>query len=107
MAVTLDVAQLAQGMMLVGATSGVVDTPVEPIYGRLERFLATATAMVAARTLPTMPDFVADECAIKLSSYWWNQPPAARMSGYANVWVNSGAANISADWVQRQSSGET
>ena len=102
MAISIDVTQLAQGMMLVGATGGVVDTPVEPIYGRLERFLAVATAMVGARLQADAPDFVADEIAIKLSTYWFNQPPAARLSGFSNSWTNSGAASIASDWVQRQ-----
>ena len=34
---------------------------------------------------------------------WWNQPPAARMSGFANAWVNSGCGTVAADWTQRQS----
>ena len=102
MAVSIDVTQLAQGMMLVGATGGVVDTPVEPMRGRLERFLLVASFLVSSRTMATMPDQVADEIAIKLSTYWWNMPPAARMSGYANAWVNSGAGTVAADWTQRQ-----
>ena len=37
MAVTLTDSELASGMMLVGATSGVLDTPPEPILGRIGR----------------------------------------------------------------------
>ena len=62
--------------------------------------------MVNSRLQPDAPDAVADEIVIKLSTYWFNMPPAARMSGYANAWVNSGAANVGADWTQRLPSGE-
>ena len=105
MAVTLTDAQLSAGMMLTGATGSTLDTPPEPILGRIQRFLAVATAIINMR-IPEAPQDVQNECAVKLSTYWFNQPPAARMSGFANAWVNSGAANIAADWTQRRSSGE-
>ena len=105
MAVTLTDAQLSAGMMLTGATGSTLDTPPEPILGRIQRFLAVATAIINVR-IPTAPEDIANECAIKLSTYWFNQPPAARMSGFANAWVNSGCGTVAADWTQRQSAAE-
>ena len=102
MAVTLSDAQLSAGMMLTGATGSTLDTPPEPVLGRIQRFLAVATAMINVR-IPEAPQDVQNECAIKLSTYWFNQPPAARLSGFANAWVNSGCGMIAADWTQRQS----
>ena len=46
MAVTLTDAQLSAGMMLTGATGDVLDTPPEPVLGRIQRFLAVATAII-------------------------------------------------------------
>ena len=105
MAVNLTDAELSAGMMLTGATGSTLDTPPEPILGRIQRFKAVATAMVNARLIEA-PDEVANECAIKLATYWFNQPPAARMSGFANAWVNSGCGTVAADWTQRQSAAE-
>ena len=101
MAVTLTDAELSAGMMLSGSTGGVLDTPPEPILDRIQRYKLVATSMVNSRLQPDAPDQIANEIVIKLSTYWWNQPPAARMSGHANAWVNSGAANVAADWTQR------
>ena len=103
--VTLTDAELSAGMMIVGATGGVLDTPPEPVLGRIQRFLAVATAIINVR-IPTAPEDVQNECAIKLSTYWFNQPPAARMSGFANAWSNSGCGTVAADWTQRQSAAE-
>ena len=83
MAVTLTDAELSAGMMLTGATGSTLDTPPEPILGRIQRFKAVATAMVNARLIDA-PDEVANEIVVKLATYWWNQPPAARLSGFAN-----------------------
>ena len=105
MAVTLSDAQLSASMMLTGATGNTLDTPPEPILGRIQRFLAVATAIINMR-IPTAPEDVQNECAIKLSTYWFNQPPAARMSGFSNAWANSGCGTVAADWTQRQSAAE-
>ena len=105
MAVTLTDSELASGMMLVGATSGVLDTPPEPILGRIQRFKAVATAIINMR-IPEAPEDVQNECAIKLSTFWFNQPPAARMSGFANALVNSGCGMVASDWMQRQAAAE-
>ena len=105
MAVTLTDAELSAGMMLTGSTGDTLDTPPEPILGRIQRFKAVATAMINAR-IPEAPEDVQNECAVKLSTYWWNQPPAGRMSGFANSWTNSGCGTVSADWTQRQSGRE-
>ena len=105
MAVTINIPQLSAGMMLSGSTGSSLDTPVEPLLGRIQRFLVVATAIINMR-IPEAPTDVANECAIKLSTYWFNQPPAARMSGFANAWVNSGCGTVAADWVQRQSAAE-
>ena len=105
MAVTLTYAQLSAGMMLTGATGSTLDTPPEPVLGRIQRFLAVATAMINAR-IPSAPTEVQNEIAIKLATYWFNQPPAARLSGFANSWSNSGAGMVASDWTQRQSAAE-
>ena len=83
----------------------VLDTPPEPVLGRIQRFKAVATAIINMR-IPEAPDDVQNECAVKLSTYWFNQPPAARMSGFANAWANSGCGTVAADWTQRQSAAE-
>ena len=105
MAVTLTDAQLSAGMMLTGAVGDVLDTPPEPVLGRIQRFKAVATAIINVR-IPTAPEAVQNECCTKLATYWFNQPPAARMSGFANAWANSGCGSIAADWTQRQSGRE-
>ena len=106
MAVTLTDAELSAGMMLTGATGSTLETPPEPVLGRIQRFLAVATAIINARLVEDTPDEVANECAIKLSTYWFNQPPASRMSDFANAWANSGCGMVAADWTQRQSAAE-
>ena len=54
MAVTLTDAELSAGMMLTGATGSTLDTPPEPILGRIQRFKAVATAIINVR-IPTAP----------------------------------------------------
>ena len=103
MAVTISDAELSAGMQLTGATGSTLDLPPEPLLGRIQRFKAVATAMVNARLETSAPDAVANEIVVKLSTFWLSQPPAARMSGFANAWVNSGAGTVAADWTQRQS----
>ena len=105
MAVTLTDAELSAGMMLTGAVGSTLDVPLEPILGRIQRFLAVATAIINMR-IPEAPQDVQNECAVKLSTYWFNQPPAARLSGFANAWANSGCGTVAADWTQRQSAAE-
>ena len=105
MAVTLTDSELSAAMMLTGATGSTLDVPPEPVLGRIQRFKAVAAAMILAR-IPEAPNDVANECAAKLSTYWFNQPPAARMSGFANAWANSGCGTVAADWTQRQSAAE-
>ena len=102
MAVTLSDAQLSAGMMLTGATGSTLDTPPEPILGRIQRFLAVATAIINMR-IPEAPNDVQNECAVKICTYWFHQPPSARLSGFSNSWVNSGCGTVAADWTQRQS----
>ena len=59
MAVTLTDAQLSAAMMLTGAVGDVLDTPPEPILGRIQRYLAVATAMINVR-IPEAPEDVAE-----------------------------------------------
>ena len=106
MAVTLTDAELAAGMMLVGAVGDVLLTPPQPILGRIQRFKAVATAIINARLNEDTPDEVANECAVKLSTYWFSMPPAARMSGFANAWVNSGCGMVAAGWQERRPAAE-
>ena len=106
MAVTLTDAELSAGMMLTGATGDVLDTPPEPILGRIQRFKAVAKVIINARLNEDTPDEIANECAIMLSTYWFNMPPAARLSGFANAWVNSGCGMAGSAWIQRQTGRE-
>ena len=106
MAVTLTDAELSAGMMLTGATGSTLDTPPEPILGRIQRFLGGGDCNHTSARIPEAPEDVQNECAVKLSTYWWNQPPAARMSGFANAWANSGCGTVAAGWTQRQSAAE-
>ena len=89
-------------MMLTGAVGSTLDNPPEPILGRIQRFKEVATALIGAKTTDDLPSEVANECVVKLSSYWFNMPPAARLSGFANAWTNSGSAHIASPWTQRQ-----
>ena len=54
MVVNLTDAELSAGMMLTGVTGSTLDTPPEPILGRIQRFLAVATAIINVR-IPTAP----------------------------------------------------
>ena len=65
MVVTLSDAELSAGMMLTGAVGDVLDTPPEPVLGRIQRFKAVATAIISKR-IPEAPEDVQNECAIKL-----------------------------------------
>ena len=68
MAVTLSDAQLSASMMLTGFHGRrTLDTPPEPVLGRIQRFLAVATAIINMR-IPTAPEDVQNECAVKLST---------------------------------------
>ena len=84
MAVTIDVAGLIAALRL-------SDSPEE--LAEATRILAYATEAVT-KHVETAPNAVHNEAAVRLASYIYDQPTAARGDGYANAMRNSGAARM-------------
>ena len=84
MAVTLTVEQLAAALRLGDTTDETAEAT---------RLLAYATEAVTKHT-PAAPDATANEAAIRLAGYLFDQPNAGRGVMYANALRNSGAAAI-------------
>ena len=105
MAVNLTDAELSAGMMLTGATGSSLDTPPEPILGRIQRFLAVATAIINMR-IPEAPDGRTKRVRRQVE-HLLVQPAAGGQDerDLANAWVNSGCGMVAADWTQPPVSG--
>ena len=94
MAVTVD--SLAAAIRL--------DSPDRDTVGVLTTWLEAARESVGRRA-PAAPVAVADAAIVRLAGYWFDQPIAARGSGYAAAWINSGAAQVVAPWIVRRTAG--
>ena len=84
MAVTIIAAELAAALRL-------GDTDEE--LAEATRLLAYTTVAIT-RHVPTAPDAVHNEAAIRLAGYLYDQPNAGRGTSYANALRNSGSASI-------------
>ena len=83
-----------------------VDNPNEPsVLGNLTHWLQAAREVVNQRA-PNCPTTIADAATIKLAGYWFDQPIAARASGFASALTNSGALGMMGPWVVRRTAGD-
>ena len=79
-----------------------VDNPEEAdVLDNLTHWLQAAREIVA-KTTADCPVAVADGAIIRLASYWYDQPTAARGQSYANALVNSGAGALLGPWIVRR-----
>lgn len=67
----------------------------------LQRLLDYAEALITAEARDA-PDAFKDLATQALVGYLYDRPTSERGTGYANAWVNSGAANILKRYVQRR-----
>ena len=84
MAVTLTQAQLSAVLRLGDSTEEL---------GEVERLLSYATEAVTKHA-PDAPEATANEAAVRLAAYLFDQPNAGKGDGYANAMRNSGAGRI-------------
>ena len=75
--------------------------PAEPLLGTVTRLQATAVAMISARTAGA-PEALQDQATIAIAGYLLDRPAAAQGGRFANVWKNSGAASMLAEFVVRR-----
>ena len=67
---------------------------------RLSRLLGTASATVDLLA-PDAPDDVKDSAVISMAGYLYEQPPAGRLSSFANAFSNSGAGSLLFYWTPK------
>ena len=102
MAVTITLEELAVAMRAADVVGGLVDNPLLPDITRL---FAAGRAIVERRA-PDAPDAIQNEALVRLTGYLFDAPlgrgHVARGQGWANAWLNSGAADICSDWIDRR-----
>ena len=99
MAVTITLGRLAN-LTRISVTPDTSDVP--PFYGTtLTSGLAAATALVEARA-PLAPEGSQNRAVVQLVSYWLNAPEAAPARFGYNAWLNSGASQILAPYIERR-----
>ena len=110
MAVTLSpTPSFRRAMMLTGSTGSTCWTPhLSLSWAGFRRFLSGGdchgiNARVYQRPQRTWQNEMRGETEHHTGL---TSQPAARMSGFANAWVNSGCGTVAADWTQRQSAAE-
>lgn len=96
MAIT--VAQLGDALGVPKDSEGALSTEDS---AELQRLLAYATALITAEA-PEAPEAYKDLATQALVGYLYDRPTSERGTGYANAWINSGAANILKRYVQRR-----
>ena len=101
MAIT--VADVAVSLRLIGDNTQELPPGLLAI---LTRYVGVAEAHTGL-IVPSAPEAVQDEIIIRMASYLYDQPPAARGLNYANAWGNSGAAALAHRWVSQHVAGET
>ena len=99
MAVTLTLGQLANQVRY-SVTDATSDVPDFYASG-LTADLAAATALVEARA-PLAPDDQQNVAVTRLVGYWMDAPPAGPQRFGHNAWLQSGAAQILAPWIERR-----
>ena len=88
MAVTTTVAELAAALRLGDSAEETAEAT------RLLGYATEAVTKHLGTAFATTPDAVANEAVIRLAGYLFDQPFAARSSGFANALRNSGAARM-------------
>ena len=96
MAIT--VAQLGDALGVPKDSAGALSTEDS---AELQRLLDYATALITAEAMEA-PDAYKDLATQALVGYLYDRPTSERGTGYANAWINSGAANILKRYVQRR-----
>ena len=66
----------------------------------LTRLMGVADAHIELLAA-SAPESVKDEAAIRMAAYLYEAPAAGRRDGYANAFVNSGAAALLSYWTPR------
>ena len=99
MAVTISLGRLANETRV----SQTISTSDVPIYyaAILTNSLAAATALVLARA-PLAPDESHNKAVVQIVGYWLEAPQAAAQRFGYNAWLQSGAAQILAPFIQRR-----
>ena len=99
MSVTITIGQLAN-QTRVSVTASESDVPM---YYRtiLTPNLAAATALVEARA-PNAPDAAHNKAVVQIVGYWMESPPSAPQRFGFNAWLQSGAAQILAPFIERR-----
>ncbi|MDE0332258.1 MAG: hypothetical protein OXL41_10360 [Nitrospinae bacterium] len=88
------IGELAVELRIAGDASETLDAGMNQI---LTRILATCEGIISDledRADVSIPEWAKDEATIRLASYLYDRPNAAPGAGYANVLLNSGAANV-------------
>ena len=78
-----------------------ITKPNTTVNEQLTRYQKVAEAFVS-RIAPDAPSDIKDEATIRMSTYLYDGPPAARGDAFANAWRNSGAGSLTAPWVVRR-----
>ena len=99
MAVTITLGRLAEEVR-VSATDASSDVPTHYV-NVLTTNLAAATALVEARA-PEAPDDAMNKAVIAVVDYWLESPPAAAQRFGFNAYLQSGAAQMLAPFIQRR-----
>ena len=99
MAVTITLGRLAN-QVRVSQTPSTSDVPV--YYAAiLTSNLAAATALVEARA-PLAPDDSHNKAVVQIVGYWLDAPQAGPQRFGYNAWLQSGAAQILAPYIERR-----
>ena len=99
MAVTLTLGRLANEVR-VSATDATSDVP-DAYVAVLTSNLAAATALVEARA-PLAPEDSQNRAVVQVVGYWLESPSAAPQRFGFNAWLQSGAAQILAPFIERR-----
>ena len=99
----IEVADVAVSLRLIGDNTLEVPPGIASI---LTRLVGVAEAH-AGLIVPNAPEAVQDEIIIRMASYLYDQPTAARGLNYANAWGHSGAAALAHRWIVQRVAGET
>ena len=99
MSVTLTLGDLA-AQVRVSATDDASDIPSGYVE-ILVRDLAAATSMVEGRA-PDAPDDAQNKAVVQIVGYWLESPPSNPQRFGYNAWLQSGAAQILAPFIERR-----
>ena len=99
MSVTLTLGQLANAVR-VSVTAATSDVP-QYYASTLTPNLAAATSLVESRA-PDAPDDAQNRAVVQIVGYWLDAPQAAPQRFGYNAWLQSGAAQILAPFIERR-----